>query len=56
MSKILKLLSIQPYLRFYEIMNYPVPKNAELFFQYSDIEHTNANKMLKNIDVNESES
>lgn len=37
-------------------MNYPVPKNAELFFQYSDIEHTNANKMLKNIDVNKSES
>ena len=28
-----KNLSIQPYLRFYEIMNYPVPKNAELFFQ-----------------------
>ena len=54
--KLYKNLSIQPYLRFYEIMNYPVPKNAELFFQYSDIEHTNANKMLKNIDVNESES
>ena len=31
-------------------MNYPVPKNAELFFQYSDIEPTNANKLLKNID------
>jgi hypothetical protein len=42
-----KNLSIQPYLRFYEIMNYPVPKNAELFFQYSDIEPTNANKLLK---------
>ena len=53
MQRILKLLSIQPYLRFYEIMNYPVPKNAELFFQYSDIEPTNANKMLKNIDKNE---
>lgn len=48
MSKILKLLSIQPYLRFYEIMNYPVPKNAELYFQYSDTERTNAKKMLKN--------
>lgn len=48
--KIIKTLSIQPYLRFYEIMNYPVPKNAELFFQYSDTEHTNANKMLKKID------
>ena len=45
MSKILKLLSIQPYLRFYEIMHYPIPKNAELFFQYSDIEY--ANKLLK---------
>lgn len=51
--KLYKNLSIQPYLRFYEIMNYPVPKNAELFFQYSDIEPTNANKMLKNIDKNE---
>jgi len=47
MSTILKLLSIQPYLRFYEIMNYPVPRNAELFFQYSDTEPTNANKLLK---------
>ena len=50
MHRILKLyknLSIQPYLRFYEIMNYPVPKNTELFFQYSDTEHTNANKLLK---------
>ncbi len=53
MSKILKLLSIQPYLRFYEIMNYPVPKNTELFFQYSDTENTNANKILKKIDKDE---
>jgi len=51
--KIIKTLFIQPYLRFYEIMNYPVPKNAELFFQYSDIERTNANKILKNIDEDE---
>ena len=51
--KLYKNLSIQPYLRFYEIMNYPVPKNAEIFFQYSDIEPTNTNKMLKNIDKNE---
>ena len=28
-------------------MNYPVPKDAELFFQYSDTERTNANKLLK---------
>lgn len=48
--KIIKTLFIQPYLRFYEIMNYPVPKNAELFFQYSDTERTNANKILKNVD------
>jgi hypothetical protein len=46
-GKLIKTLSIQPYLRFYEIMNYPVPKNTELFFQYSDTEHTNANKLLK---------
>ena len=45
--KLIKTLSIQPYLRFYEIMEYPVPKNAELFFQYSDTENTNANKLLK---------
>lgn len=29
-------------------MNYPVPKNTELFFQYSDIEH--ANKPIKETD------
>ena len=52
MSRILKLLSIQQYLRFYEIMHYPIPKNAELFFQYSDTEPTNANKLLKNINKN----
>ena len=46
--KISKTLSIQPYLRFYEIMDYPVPKNLELFFQFSDTENTNENKMLKN--------
>lgn len=45
--KLIKTLSSQPYLRFYEIMKYPVPKNAEQFFQYSDTEHTNANKLLK---------
>ncbi len=56
MSKILKLLSIQPYLRFYEIMNYPIPKNTELFFQYSDTEPTNANKLLKNISEDKQEN
>lgn len=49
-KKIIKTLSIQPYLRFYEIMNYPVPKNEELFFQYSDIQHLNSNKILKSLD------
>ena len=52
--KIIKTLSIQPYLRFYEIMNYPIPKNSEMFFQYSDTEHTNTNKILK--DTNEDKS
>ena len=47
--KLIKTLSIQPYLRFYEIMKYPVPKNTELFFQYSEAERTNAKKMLTNI-------
>ena len=51
--KLIKTLSIQPYLRFYEIMNYPIPKNDKFFFQYSDTEPTNANKLLKNIDENE---
>ena len=50
--KLVKTLYIQPYLRFYEIMNYPVPKNNELFLQYSDTENTNANKILKKIDEN----
>ncbi|MBR7036295.1 hypothetical protein IKI14_00045 [bacterium] len=51
--KLVKTLFIQPYLRFYEIMNYPVPKNSELFFQYSDTERTNANKILKDSTENE---
>lgn len=34
---IINTLGSQPYLRFYEIMHYPVPNNAELYFQYSDI-------------------
>ena len=54
--KLVKTLSIQPYLRFYEIMNYPVPKNNELFFQYSDTENTNANKILKDISENNNEN
>ena len=44
--KLSKALSIQPYLRFYEIMDYPIPRNAELFFQYSDRENTN--KLIRN--------
>lgn len=48
MQRILKLLSIQQYLRFYEIMNYPIPKKAELFFQYSDTEAQKIDKTLKN--------
>ena len=36
-------------------MKYPVPKNTELYFQYSDTEHTNANKILKNISEDKSE-
>jgi len=51
--KLIKTLSIQPYLRFYEIMNYPVPKNTELFFQYSDTENTNAIKLLKDTSEDE---
>ena len=54
--KLINTLWIQPYLRFYEIMKYPVPKNNELFFQYSKTETTNANKMLKNIDEDETEN
>ena len=50
--KLYKNLAIQPYLRFYEIMGYPVPKDAELFFQYSDTQHTNENKLLKDTSKN----
>ena len=52
--KLYKNLSIQPYLRFYEIMSYPVPKNVEPFFQYSETERTNTKILLKN--NNESET
>jgi len=51
--KLYKNLSIQPYLRFYEIMNYPVPKNAGLFFQYSDTERTIRKKLLKELEEQE---
>lgn len=49
-KKIIKTLSIQPYLRFYEIMNYPVPKNEELYFQYSDTQYIATNKLLKSLE------
>ena len=48
---LIKTLSIQTYLRFYEIMNYPVPKNAELFLQYTDNQRAKINNLLK--DINE---
>lgn len=54
--KISKTLSIQPYLRFYEIMDYPIPKNPELFFQYSDTESTNSNKLHKSIHKDETQN
>ena len=42
--------SIQPYLRFYEIMNYPLPKNIDLYLQFSDsIKYTNPEKANQNI-------
>jgi hypothetical protein len=34
-------------------MNYPVPKNAGLFFQYSDTEHTIRKKLLKELEEQE---
>lgn len=52
MWSILELLSIQKYLRFYEIMDYPVPKNAEIFFQYSETEKTK--KIIKNTNEDKS--
>lgn len=47
--KLYKNLSIQTYLRFYEIMDYPIPKNAELFLQYTDNQRSKVNNLLKNI-------
>ena len=38
---IINLLSVQQYLRFYEIMKYPVPTRAELYFQYSETKQKN---------------
>ena len=46
---LIKTLSIQTYLRFYEIMNYPIPKNAELFLQYTDNQRAKINNLLKDI-------
>jgi hypothetical protein len=37
-------------------MKYPVPKNTELFFQYSDTENTNANKLLKDTSEDDTEN
>ena len=54
--KLAKTLSVQPYLRFYEIMDYPVPKNPELFFQYSDTQPTNDNKLLKKTEKEDSKN
>jgi hypothetical protein len=34
-------------------MNYPVPKNAGLFFQYSDTERTIRKKLLKELEEQE---
>lgn len=51
--KLYKNLTIQQYLRFYEIMNYPIPRNAGLFLQYSESEHTNTKKLLKNLEKKE---
>ena len=44
---LIKTLSIQQYLRFYEIMNYPIPLNSELYFQ------TTENKSKKSIEYND---
>jgi len=46
---LIKTLSVQTYLRFYEIMNYPIPRNAELFFQYTDNQRSKMNNLLKDI-------
>jgi len=46
---LIKTLSIQTYLRFYEIMNYSIPKNAELFLQYTDNQRSKVNNLLKDV-------
>lgn len=43
---LIKTLTIQEYLKFYEIMKYPVPKNTEVYFQYSESKLLNPNKNL----------
>ena len=50
---IINLLSVQPYLRFYEIMKYPVPTRTELYFQYPETQIKNKNKLPEINDYNE---
>ena len=38
--ELIDTLWAQPYLRFYEIMHYPVPKQSKIYFQYSDTKIT----------------
>ena len=45
--------NVRSYCRKYPVV-FDEARNAELFFQYSDTEHTNANKLLK--DTKEDES
>lgn len=46
--KLINTLSIQPNLRFYEIMGYPIPFDAELYFQYSSTQKSKKN-LNKNV-------
>ena len=48
--KLVDTLTIQKYLRFYEIMGYPIPKNAELYFQYSSTKTLTSSKSTLSVD------
>ena len=42
-GRLANTLTIQPNLRFYEIMGYPIPFDAELYFQYSSTQKSKKN-------------
>ena len=51
--RLINTLWLQNYLRFYEIMHYPVPTNADFYLQYSENELPPKLKNSLKTDLNE---